>query len=107
MSFRSRTSHPQQQSLYEEKDTFFSIYKPEYYRQQYGSRENYAKNQADFLTYAFVTPDGEWHETGHMGWWSMDDATAESRETYQKAFDAFLEKAREQNLMITIVDCHI
>ena len=91
----------------EEKNTFFSIYKPEYYRHQYGSRENYARNQADFLTYAFVTPDGEWHETGHMGWWGMDDATAESRDAYNKAFEAFLAEAKEQNLMITIVDCHI
>jgi hypothetical protein len=42
-----------------------------------------------------------------MGWWGMDDATAESRETFLESFEAFLKEAQEQNLFITIVDCHI
>ena len=42
-----------------------------------------------------------------MGWWGMDDATAESREAFRESFEAFLKEAQEQNLLITIVDCHI
>lgn len=91
----------------EEKDAFFGIYLPKYYIQQYGTKENFARHQSIFLPYAYVTPDGEWHETGHMGWWGMDDATAESRETFLESFEAFLKEAQEQNLFITIVDCHI
>lgn len=91
----------------EEKDAFFGIFKSDYYRQQYGTRENFARHQSDFLPYAFLTPDGEWHETGRMGWWGMDDATAESREAFRESFGAFLKEAQEQNLLITIVDCHI
>ena len=83
------------------------LFKREYYIQQYGTRENYAKSQSDFMTYAFVTAEGEWHETGRMGWWGFDDATMESRETYRKEFEEYLRKAVDQNLIITIVDCHI
>lgn len=74
---------------------------------KYGTKENFAKHQSIFLPYAYVTPDGEWHETGRMGWWGMDDATAESREKFRESFEAFLEEAKAQNLLITIVDCHI
>ena len=91
----------------EEEDAFFGVYVPKYYIQQYGNQENYAKHLSIFLPYAYLTPDGEWHETGRMGWWGIDDATAESREAYRKSFEAYLEEARTQNLLITIVDCHI
>lgn len=91
----------------EEEKSFFGLYSGEYYVKQYGTRENYAKHQAAFLPYAFLTEDGEWHETGHMGWWGMDDATSDSRETYMEEFEAYLEEARKKGLRITIVDCHI
>ena len=91
----------------EEKDAFFGIYQPKYYIQQYGTKENFAQHQSIFLPYAYLTPDGEWHETGRMGWWGMDDATAESREKFRESFEAYLEGAKAQNLLITIVDCHI
>lgn len=83
------------------------MYKSEYYIQRYGTKENYARQMSDFSTYAFITEDGEWHETGRMGWFGMDDATRDSREAYRKAFDAYLEEARKQDLLIMIVDCHI
>ena len=91
----------------EEKKKLIIFYKGEYYLQQYGSKEQYAKDMSDFSTYAFITADGEWYETGHMGWWGVDDATRESRDTYRTEFEAYLEKAKEQGLYITIVDCHI
>ena len=94
-------------SAEDEKDIFTSIFKPDYYRQQYGTRENYARHQSDFLPYAYLTPDGEWHETGRMGWWGMDNATAKSREVFRESFQTFLKEARAQNLTITMVDCHI
>ena len=42
-----------------------------------------------------------------MGWFGMDDATNGSITSYEIAFQEYLEKAREQGLMIAIVDCHI
>ena len=91
----------------EEREKYVLLYKGEYYIQQFGSKENYAKQMSDFSTYAFITADGEWHETGRMGWFGVDDATRESREAYREAFTDYLEEAREQDLLITIVDCHI
>ncbi len=91
----------------EEREKYVLLYKGEYYIQQFGSKENYAKQMSDFSTYAFITADGAWHETGRMGWFGVDNATRESREAYLKAFSDYLEEAREQDLLITIVDCHI
>ena len=42
-------------------------------------------------------------------WTQVLDApiSAESREAFRESFEAFLKEAQEQNLLITIVDCHI
>jgi len=86
----------------------WTFWKPEYYIQQYGNKESYARNQAAFSTYAFITPDGEWHETGTMGWWGIDNATAESRASYISNFEKTLaELSNDPEIYITIIDCHI
>lgn len=84
------------------------FFKPEYYIKQFGTKENYAQSQAEFSTYAFITPDGEWHETGRMGWWGIDDATAESRKEYRSNFAQTIDELKDNpDIWITIVDCHI
>ena len=95
------------QPLKEGEPEFFNIYKPEYFIERYGTKEAYAKDQSNFTTYAFVSAGGEWHETGHMGWWGIDDATKESRESYRNEMESYLREAVEKGLYITIVDCHI
>ena len=90
-----------------EKKEFIVLYNENYYRERYGSKESFAEHEAAFSTYAFVTAEGEWHETGRMGWWGIDDSTKDSLDTYTKEFEAYLEEAREKDLLITIVDCHI
>lgn len=85
----------------------FSIYKPEYYKQRYGDRETYAKAMAAFTTFAVVTPDGEWHEQGQMGWFGMSDETDEqAREWNDKYKEKFIDTA-DPSWILTIVDCHI
>jgi hypothetical protein len=91
----------------ERQDDFVSFYKPEYFIQRYGSKETYVDWATSFLTYAFVTADGEFVSTGRMGWWGMDDATRESIEAYRKQFAAYLAKAQEESMFIDIVDMHI
>lgn len=91
----------------EERDSYWIFWKPQYYIDQYGTKEKYARHAAAFTTYAFVTADGEWNETGKMGWWGVDNATMDSRNAYNLAFEKYLEFAREHGLYITIVDCHI
>lgn len=91
----------------EKEKRFFSMWKPEYYLKQYGDKEKYADEIAACRTYAFVSAEGRWHETGRMGWFGLDDATRDSRNAYIVAFDEYLKQALARNLYITIVDCHI
>lgn len=88
-------------------DDLTFAYIPEYYTKRYGSKENYARLQAAFSTYAFISPEGEWQGTGHMGWWGIDDATQESHAKFETAFQEALKQAIDTGLYITIVDCHI
>ena len=91
-----------------EKETdFLRLYKPEYYIRQYGTKENYAHSLSMFHTFAFVTADGDWHETGAMGWFGVDSSTVESRTAYQEQFAEYLKEAEKQGLYIAIVDMHI
>lgn len=89
------------------RDDFRAFYRRGYYVEQFGTKERYASMSASRRPYAFVTADGEWYETGKMGWWGVDDATADSRDAYASAFDAYLKIARAQHLFVTIIDCHI
>jgi len=90
-----------------DKDDFRTFYKPEYYIDQFGTRERYADVKSRCRTYAFVDAIGRWHQTGQMGWWGIDDATKDSRESYYREFDAYVEKAKADGLYVTVVDCHI
>ena len=85
----------------------FSIYKEQYYRDFYKSREDYAKRQAGFSTYAVVTSDGIWCECGSVGWCGMSDETPEEAEDW---YSNYLERfiiGEDEDTRITIVDCHI
>ncbi|POP31679.1 hypothetical protein C3B58_15395 [Lactonifactor longoviformis] len=58
----------------------------------------------DFETFAVVTPDGEWHEKGKMGWWGI---VADEKEGWKESYkEAFLDKA-DPSWTLTIIDCHI
>ena len=80
--------------------------KPEYYRRTYGTKEFYVSYNADVTRpYAFVTPDGEWHEQGQMGWFGISTDTQESiaqnADDWQEAIQDY------QGLYLVYVDCHI
>ncbi len=77
------------------------------YLERYRDKEAYALERSMNLPFAFIAADGSWHEAGKMGWFGMDDATAESREKYHFEWASELQRAVEQGLLITIVDCHI
>lgn len=54
--------------------------------------------------FAIVTPDGEWHEKGEMGWFGMT--------TDEKADEAWAQEWHDllvlhQHCFATIVDCHV
>lgn len=60
-----------------------------------------------FIPWAFVTPDGAWHEPGTCGWFGMSDETPESMEEFKNEYKTFIQDAANQNLLMKILDCHI
>lgn len=89
----------------ENQEDFWTLYKPEYYRDQYGTKEKYAMQEASVIPWAFVTADGDWIEKGRMGWWAMNDATKDSRAAFADAFKKYV--AEHPDLYVIAVDCHI
>ena len=74
----------------------FSFYKEEYYREIYGDRETYAKQQAQFYTYAVITPNGLWYEQNK-------DEDLEWANNFVKDFI----ECENPETVLTIVDCHM
>jgi hypothetical protein len=92
----------------ERPNDFFAMFKPEYYIEMYGNKDNYAKDCASFSTFAMLL-DGEWHEQGKMGWFAISDTTKESLEKFTDFMDKTLRdlKKTHPNAKVTLVDCHI
>lgn len=83
-------------------------YNPEYFSKKYPNEEVYIKRNTKFSTYAALTPDGEWHSSGTMGWFGIDDSSLEDKNNFQDLyFENFISKAIENDWYLTIVDCHI
>ena len=88
-------------------DRYFALYKKEYYIERYGTREEYAKSSSEFKTFAVVTPDGEWHEQGEMGWFGLSsDTPAEARKWHDDYQAMFIDSA-DPDLILSVYDCHI
>lgn len=96
----------EEQPLKEGEEKPFNWYKKECYIERYGTKENYARINSQFSTYAVLTPDGEWYEPGRMGWWGISHANTDSEKEWDENYHKFLEEA-DPNWTITIVDCHI
>ena len=90
-----------------EGEEIFSHLNGKYFLERYRDKEAYALERGKSLPFAFVASDGSWHEAGKMGWFGIDDATAESREKYRQEWESELQKGIEQGLTLTMVDCHI
>jgi len=88
-------------------EDFFLYYKPEYYMEYYGDKETYARYTSQWSTFAVVTPDGEWHESGRMGWFGMSDTTANRHKDWHEHFMERFIRHADEDLILTVVDCHI
>lgn len=89
-----------------EGEDFNTFYKKEYYTNRYKDKYHYARNQAAFSTFAAVTPDGQWHEQGKMGWWGMSDDDGEDEDKWIEGFQKMLDEA-DPDYYVYMVDCHI
>lgn len=84
------------------------FYKTDYLKRKYPDEETYEKIKTSFLTRAAVTPDGEWHEVGEMGWFGLSSEHPEEIIRWVNAYyDSFLRDAIRNNWTVHIVDCHI
>ena len=91
----------------EEEEFTVNYYNKESFWNKYRSKEMYIEVSSAFSIYAVVTPDGEWHEPGEMGWWGISFATDEEEAKWYNEYSKFIEMAKENNYLVTIVDCHI
>lgn len=83
-------------------------YKPEYFQELYPTEEDYINANTMFSTYAVITPDGEWHAPGEMGWFGCSSESPDEGRTFKDRYwKNFIEPAIKNNWHITIVDCHI
>lgn len=83
------------------------FYNKEYMKKRYKDRETYALCAATTSTYAVVTPDGEWHEPGSMGWWGVSHAEPSEALEFELHYkERFLDTA-DPEWFVTIIDCHI
>ena len=78
-------------------------------RMKYGipfdvTEEKYLANSTGFTTFAVITPDGEWHERGAMGWFGV--VQGEDEEWDEKYKERFLDTA-DPDWYLTVIDCHI
>ncbi len=94
----------------EDKEDFFTMYNKEYYRKTYGDKEAYIRCMNTFYMYSMLTPDGEWHELGKMGWFGCSDEEDGARvkwiDNFEKDFITPYAK-EEDDYWLTVVDCHI
>lgn len=84
-----------------------SFYSKEYLKTKYPTEEEYKRSFTKFYTYAVLTPDGEWHEPGKVGWWGISSATREQEIEFEKNYEEKFIKAANPEWKLTIVDCHI
>ena len=69
-------------------------------------RDKYIESKSHVSFRAVVTPDGEWHEVGTMGWFGMSSETEDELYDWNINFEERFIKPYE-DYTITIVDCHI
>lgn len=91
----------------EEKEMIkWEIYKKEYYIERYETKENYAKINSIFTTWALLDEKG-WHEKVEMGWFAMANDTKDSELLFIEKFTETIQKPENQDKYLVIVDCHI
>ncbi len=58
-----------------------------------------------WIPFAIVTPDGEWHEKGKMGWWAcVSDKKANWKDIAREIFEKY---RGDRKYLVVACDCHI
>ena len=91
----------------EEDEEYPSLYREEYYLEHYKTPALYAYCSATYVPYAVVTPDGEWHSPGEMGWFACSSETGDEWIDWVQNFKKRFIDNQDPDLILTLVDCHI
>lgn len=82
-------------------------YKREYYLDRYKTKENYIMKQSTFATHSLLIEEDGWYEVGEMGWFGVDDSTADSENDYLTKFYDIINNPTYNDYWFIVVDCHI
>ena len=82
------------------------FYKADYFIEKYKTKENFAKQNSIFYTYALLV-DGKWYQSGNMDWFGIDDSTEGSIEEFELTFNKIMNAKENQDKFFVLVDCHI
>ena len=88
-------------------ENFRSFYNVDYLKGRYKTKENYATIMSQFSTYAVVTPDGEWHAPGEMGWFGCSSENDDEYNDWESNYKKRFIDTADPDWILTIVDCHI
>jgi len=71
------------------------------------TNEDYASeiDWTETVPFAFISPDGRWHERGEMGWWACV-SNEKDKDSWEIEFKNFI-SSLEEDVVVTAVDCHI
>lgn len=99
------------QELKENEEEPSSLYNSEYYKEKYGSKEQYIQCLTGLRTFAVLIQEKDghstWYEKGEMHWFGMSGETLEEGKSFEMTFkERFLDTLGQEDY-ITIVDCHI
>ncbi len=61
-------------------------------------------DKMSYVPFAVVTPDGEWHESGKMGWFGMSSDNKEEDKWRKEVRNIY---SKYPNYIGVLVDCHI
>jgi len=75
----------------------------------YKTEEEYVDANKDKwnVFYAAVTPDGEWHWAGKMGWFGQSNTTPDESDKWDREFWGRFLKDMDPDTRLTVLDCHI
>ena len=91
----------------EKKDEYDGFYNLEYFTDRYKDAEEYATRNSSFTTYAVLTPDGEWHAPGEIGWFGCSSETSDEMRDWDLNYKKRFIDESDPDWIMTIVDCHI
>lgn len=89
----------------EKEEDFRSFYNARYYKDTYGTVENYIDDMCNLKTYAILN-HGEWIEPGAMGWWGINTSTKDSNAVYRQVYKDIIKNLNPEDYL-AVVDCHI